>query len=137
VVVLDDRASWIPTLDLLARDKPLASAVVQLDFSSRCDPNPEKRVILNLVAIANLTSLRRFRFSGGNFRTEAEESQFWRILASNVRIPLEQLTYRPLVSYPSRPWYDNQYGGLGSLKIVEWNPWTIGRHQHIASSYIH
>jgi hypothetical protein len=133
-VVFDGRRSWIPTLDLLARDKALASTVVQLDFSHRCDPNPERRPILNLVAVANLTSLRRFQFSGGIFRTEAEESQFWRILSSKMRIPLEQITYRPCVSNPPRLWYGDQYGGLGGLKVVKWSPWSIGRASTLASS---
>jgi hypothetical protein len=128
VVALDGCYSWIPTLNLLARDKALASAVVQLDIlGRRRGLDDVTGAILNLVAIANLTSLQCFRFTGGIFQTKVEECEFWRILASKTGIPLEQLTYQPLIVYPYRPWYGDRCGDLGGLKIVEWHTSTIGK----------
>ena len=127
IILLDHRSSWIPTLDLLARDKALAGAVVQLDILECRELDNAGESTLNPLAIANLTSLRRFRFTCDVFRNKAEECDFWQILASKIDNPLEQLVYRPILFYPYRSWCGSQCGDLGGLKIVDWRPLITGK----------
>jgi hypothetical protein len=131
VVVFSRRSQWTQTLDLLARDKTLACAVVQLEFTDSFYPNHLEVAFgglfysINLAAITNLTSLRCFKFSGNIFTGDAERREFWRILASKTPTPLEQLMYKPPSYAPLQPCHADQCDLVG-LKVIQWHPRVKG-----------
>ena len=114
---------WRPAMDLLARDKMLASAVVELCLQGtfpRLDVGPP----INSDAIANMTSLKRVWIRGAVWSTELEQFEIGRILAAKTSTSLEELSYRTVDSRVE--WCSPEVGGLGGLKVIEWRCYKQG-----------
>jgi hypothetical protein len=133
IVTLSSRGDLDVTLDLLARDKVLASAVVQLNlvpshFAHRDHEEGSGRS-LNLKAIANLTALRRLSINDHLFRhDDTEWDNFWGIIASNTLVPLQHIRYRRNFCPCQPQWYVGQCGDLGGLTLIDWRLELIGEN---------
>jgi hypothetical protein len=105
------------TLVLLANNNSLAECVVELELSRQVT-SPQYFIIedlpclINVGALANMTSLKRIKISGNVFRNEVEQNEFARSLAG---IPLEQLTCLSCSRFPG-----DQLEGIGNLKKIFW-----------------
>ena len=107
-------------MDLLARDKILTGAVIELTLlgpSRILDMGPH----VNLDAITNMTSLKRVRIQGAVWSTELEQLEIGRILAAKTGTTLEQLTYRAANFREEAQWHCPEFGGLGGLRVIEWH----------------
>jgi hypothetical protein len=121
-------------LALLAKDKSLARCVVELRLSRRIVSDVEDFLeslvdllnlpcLVNVDALANMTSLKRIEFSDNVFRNGVEQGEFAGTLAD---IPLEQLTYQSSgpqeISYgSSRALPGDELKGIGNLKKLVWD----------------
>ena len=111
--------SWRSTMDLLARDKMLASVVVEL-YLLGPSPEPDMGPHVDLDAITNMTSLKRVRIEGAVWSTELEQLEIGRILSAKTGTSLEQLTYSASRFHEELEWHPHGFGGLGGLRVIEW-----------------
>jgi hypothetical protein len=133
------------TWALLARDKELASSVIELTLdTSNLNPSIKEvylgrptapRLFVNMDALANLTSLKRVTFIGIPFQTAAEQLAFGHIFSSKSTAMSKEVIFRSFRPYYSPDsWPGADFGDLADLGSIEWFPQTRGMLEHESSS---
>jgi hypothetical protein len=107
------------TVNLLARDKSLASFVVELVLVQHILllPGTRRGPLISSEALSNMTSLKRITLCGIVFNNSSEQHEFGAVLQLKTLTTLEQVTYRGL-SYAE--WWPSDRLGLGGLGVIEW-----------------
>jgi hypothetical protein len=116
------------TLNLLARDRELASCVDRLLLCQFTPFLPETREshLVNLEALANMVSVRTVILRGLVFCVAREQLEFGRILDETCP-KLERLLWTDyFVTGPYPSWPANEFGGIRNLKSIEWVPRAKG-----------
>jgi hypothetical protein len=108
------------TVNLLARDRSLASFVVELVLIQHTLllPGTRRGPLISLESLGNMTSLRRVTLCGIVFNSQTEQHDFGALLQLKTSTTLEQVTYRSL-AYAE--WWPADSLGLGGLEIIEWD----------------
>ena len=108
------------TVNLLARDRSLASFVVELVLIQHTLllPGTRRGPLISLESLGNMTSLRRITLCGIVFNSQTEQHDFGALLRLKTSTTLEQVTYRNL-AYAE--WWPSDGFGLGGLEVIEWD----------------
>jgi hypothetical protein len=107
------------TVNLLARDKSLASFVVELVLFQHTLllPGTRRGPLISSGALSNMTSLKRITLCGIVFKSSSEQHEFGTTLQLKTLTTLEQVTYRGL-AYAE--WWPSDRLGPGGLGVIEW-----------------